>query len=95
MVVGIMQIDLRLEGTASLKDKRHIVRSLIERIRHDFHVAISEVDDHELWGNSVLGVSVVSNDSQHVESICTKVLQAIEDRPDVEIVGHWQEIERR
>ncbi len=95
MVVGLMQIDLRLEGVASLKDKRHIVRSLVERIRRDFQVSISEVDDHDLWGNATLGVAFVSNDATFVESVLAKVVQAVEDLPEVEIVGQWQEIERR
>lgn len=95
MVVGIMQVELRLEGVFSLKDKRHIVRGLIERTRRDFQVAIAEVDDHELWGNAVLGITAVSNDSAHVESVLGRVYQAIEERPEIEISGHWQEIERR
>lgn len=95
MVVGIMQFDLRLEGVMSLKDKRHIIRGLIERIRRDFQVAIAEVEDHELWGNAVLGITAVSNDTSHLESVLGKVYQAIEERPEIEISGHWQEIERR
>ena len=95
MVLGLMELDLRLDGAASLKAKRHIVRSLVERIRRDFQVSISEVDDHDLWGNATLGIAYVSNDATFVESVLAKVTQAIEDRPEVEITGQWQEIERR
>lgn len=95
MVVGLVQVDLKLDGVASLKDKRHIVRSLVERIRRDFQVSISEVDDHDLWGNATLGIAHVPNDATFVESVLAKVTQVIEDRPEVEIMGQWQEIERR
>lgn len=95
MVVGLLEIDLRLEGVNSLKDKRHIIRGLIEKLRRDFQVAASEVGDHDLWGNAVLGIAAVSNDTQHVESILAKVIERIEGQPELEIVGSWQEIERR
>jgi uncharacterized protein len=95
MIVGLLELDLRLPGVNSLKDKRHVLRGLIERLRRDFHVAISEVGDHDLWGNAVLGVAVVSNDPQHAERILAKVKERLESQPEIEVVGSWQEIERR
>ncbi len=94
MVVGIMQLDLRLEGVNSLKDKRHVIRSLVERLRRDFQVAVAEVDDHELWGNSVVGLTYVSNDAHHIESLFSKLIEVVESRPDIELVGQWQTIDR-
>lgn len=95
MIVGLLELDLRLSGVNSLKDKRHILRGLIEKLRRDFQIAISEVGDHDLWGNAVLGVAAISNDTQHIESVLAKVLERIEGQPELEIAGSWQEIERR
>lgn len=95
MVVGIMEISLKMEGTESLKDKRRILRSLLERARHDYHVAIAEVDDQDLWGNATLGVSCVSNDAAHVESIMNHVLALIDENVEVEVDNVWREVERR
>jgi uncharacterized protein len=95
MVVGLSEIMLQIPSASSLKDKRQILRSLIERIRRDFQVSIAEVEDHDLWGNATLGIAAVSNDVGHLESVLAKVRSAIDERPELEIVGQWQEIERR
>jgi uncharacterized protein len=95
MVVAIVQVGIRLEGIESLKDKRAILRSLIERIRHNFQVAIAEVDDHDLWGNATLGITAVSNAAIHLESVLSKVRDEIEGNPALEVADWWQEIERR
>jgi len=95
MVVGLSEIMLHIPSASSLKDKRQILRSLIERIRRDFQVSIAEVEDHDLWGNATLGIAAVSNDAGHLESVLAKVKSAIDERPELEIIGQWQEIERR
>lgn len=48
-----------ISATVSLKDKRQVVKSVKERIRHDFNAAVAEVGDQELWQRSALGVAVV------------------------------------
>lgn len=95
VVVGILEIALKLSGPRSLKDKRRILRSLVEKARHDFHVAIAEVDDHDLWGNATIGVSCVTTDPAHAESILGHVVQLCDENPEVEVASVWQEIERR
>lgn len=94
MVVGSMELQLRLEGCNSLKDKRHVLRSLLERVRHDFNVAIAEVDDHDLWGNATIGVSCVSNDPHHAESILQHVADAFDARPELSLDSATKTIER-
>ncbi|HLK16149.1 MAG TPA: DUF503 domain-containing protein [Fimbriimonadaceae bacterium] len=83
MVVGTLEISLRLEGCRSLKDKRQIVRSVLDRLRHDFHASAAEVGDHDLWGNATIGVSVVGSDTQIVESALQKIADVIETDPRV------------
>jgi len=57
MVVGISQITLHLPGCHSLKDKRQVIKSLVTRIRHQFEVAIAEVEEQDRWQIAKLGVS--------------------------------------
>ena len=95
MVIGLMEVSLRIPGANSLKDKRQVLRSLLDRIRRDFQVSIAEVEDHDLWGNATLGIAAVSNDAAHLESVLTKVCSTIDEKPELEITGSWQEIERR
>lgn len=94
MIVGAMLLDLRLEGCRSLKDKRRILRSLLEKVRNQFHVAISEVDDLDLWQNAGIGVSCVSNNKTQAESTLNHVLDFIDENPSVETASVLTEMVR-
>lgn len=59
----------------SLKDKRQILRSLKERLRGHFNVAVAELDFQDLWNRSVVGVVTLSNAEQHVEESLQSVLR--------------------
>jgi uncharacterized protein len=85
MTVGILELQLRLDGCFSLKDKRQVLRSLIDRCRNSFHVAIAEVDDLNLWNVATLGIAYVSNDAHHAESVMQHVIDLFDGCPDVEI----------
>ncbi len=73
--VGVLTLELRLIGAASLKDKRHVVKSLKDRLRHKFNVAVSEIDYHDLWQRAAVAAVTVSPDRVQAE----RVLKAVED----------------
>ncbi|MCH8029837.1 MAG: DUF503 domain-containing protein [Candidatus Dadabacteria bacterium] len=93
MVVGVEKIEIIMDGNRSLKDKRQILRSLIQRVKSKFNnVSISEVDSHDLWQRATLGVSFVSNDSPLVNSLLDQIIGFIDTLGTVEIVGREIEI---
>ena len=94
MIIGSMELELRLDGCRSLKDKRHVLRSLMDRARHDFNVAIAEVGDNDLWGNATVGVACVSNGAQHAESILQHVIDAFDACPDVSVESASKSVDR-
>jgi uncharacterized protein len=73
--VGVLTLELRLEDSHSLKDKRHVVKSLQDRLRNKFNVAVAEIDRQDLWQRAVLAAVTVSSDHAHAE----KVLRSVED----------------
>ena len=74
MVIGILRVELYLRGTRSLKDKRQILKGLIQRVRSRFNnVSISEVDSLDLWQKATIGISFVSNERAHVNSVIDQV----------------------
>ena len=91
MVVSYMRLDLALPGARSLKDKRAVLRSLADKIRHAYRASVAEVDDQELWGNATLGVAVVGNDAALGDVMLRKILELVESRPDVEVRGSLTE----
>jgi len=78
MVIGVCQLHLRLPENRSLKGKRHVLRKLIDRVRHRFNVAISEVGDNDLWQRSRIGICTVGNDRRFVNSSLDIIVDFIE-----------------
>ncbi len=72
--VGVLTLEMRLENSHSLKDKRHVVQSLKERLRHKFNVAVAEIEFQELWQRAVVAAVTVSGNHGHAE----QVLQSVE-----------------
>lgn len=73
--VGVLTLELRLEYAHSLKDKRQVVQSLKERLRHKFNVAVAEIDGQDLWQRATLAAVTVSPSHEFAE----KVLRSVED----------------
>ena len=93
MRVGVSQITLHLPGCHSLKEKRQVIKSLMARVRNQFEVAIAEIEEQDSWQVAILGVSCVSNSSQHIDSVLAHVQRYIEEtRPDAIVVDTQSEI---
>jgi uncharacterized protein YlxP (DUF503 family) len=73
MFVGVLRLTLHLPDPGSLKSKRHLVRSAIDRVKAKFNVSIAEVGENDLWQRSVLGVTAVGNDHSFVNESLDKV----------------------
>lgn len=87
MVVGTCIIDLEITDSDSLKDKRQVVKSLMERVRHRFPVSVAQLDDHDLWRSATLGVAVVANQTTYAHQVLNKLLDYVESDPRVLVVA--------
>jgi hypothetical protein len=74
-VIAVLTLELRIEHSHSLKDKRHVVKGLKDRLRQRFNVAVAEIDAQDSWQRSVIAAVTVSGDRTHAE----RVLQAAEN----------------
>jgi uncharacterized protein YlxP (DUF503 family) len=93
MYVGALQLTLHVPLSASLKDKRQVVQSVLQRVRNKFEAAAAEVGTLESWQVATIGVSCVSNSARHAEEVLENVRRFIEEtRPDVEVTGEELEI---
>lgn len=68
-----MILELRLDESHSLKDKRHYVKSLKDRLRSKFNVSVAEIDYQDLWQRSVVAVATVSGDQAHAAQVLDNV----------------------
>ncbi|MDA1256315.1 MAG: DUF503 domain-containing protein [Chloroflexi bacterium] len=78
MQVVVCRLTLRLHDNRSLKGKRHIVRSLIDRVRHRFEVSISEVGDQDILKSARIGIAIVSGDARHAGEMMDRVVEYAE-----------------
>ena len=93
MHVGTCIVKLRLAENDSLKGKRQVSRSIIERVKNKFNVSIAEVEGQDHWRTLTLGISCVSNSAPHANEILSKVVNFIENnRFDAELVDYQIEI---
>ena len=91
--VGVCRVWLRMPENASLKDKRQVLRSLMQRVRNKFQVAIAEVDAQDEWQMACLGISYVSGSEQHANQVLSKVVEFIEQtRMDAELLDYELEV---
>jgi uncharacterized protein YlxP (DUF503 family) len=90
--VGILQVSLAVERSRSLKDKRHVVKSILDRVRAHFNVSAAEVDDLDVWQRSGLGFSAVSNDARHARGLLQQVLHHLQRHPEARVLDHRIEV---
>jgi uncharacterized protein len=72
MVVGVLRLTLYIQGASSLKDKRQVVRKVVDRLRSRFNVAVAEVGDNDVWQRAVIGIAAVANDRSFVNEVLDK-----------------------
>jgi uncharacterized protein YlxP (DUF503 family) len=85
-------IELHILESNSLKDKRRVLKSIKDRIRNAFNVAIAEVDDGDLWQSASIGVVTVSNQVRHANEVLSKVINFIERDLRIELVDYDMEV---
>ena len=93
MVVGMCRVVLALPWNDSLKGKRSVVRSIIERTRGKFHVAAAEVGDLDQHRRATLGFAVVSNDARHARSILDKLVGFVAGASQAQLIEHGTSVE--
>jgi uncharacterized protein YlxP (DUF503 family) len=93
MVVGMCRVVLALPWNDSLKGKRSVVKSVVERARAKFHVAAAEVADLDQHRRATLGFAVVSNDARHARSLLDKLVSFVAGASQAQLIEHATSIE--
>ena len=92
MHVGMLRVELHVPQANSLKEKRQVVKSILDRSRSRFAVAAAEVEDQELHRKAVLGFASVSGDMSHAKERVRKVLEAIRTHPAAQLIDYELEV---
>lgn len=91
MIVCSCEIEILIYESNSLKEKRHVIKSIIERIKSKFNASVAEVGYNELWNRSLIGIAVVSNNKGLCEASISKIITFIDNDERVEILSCYKE----
>ena len=86
MLVALERFDLRIPGSRSLKQKRHVVSSLTAAVRRRFPVSVAEVDHHELWQRASIAVAAVGADQHHLRRVMHEVEKLVDRWDGTEVL---------
>lgn len=92
MIIGTCLLKLTIYDSNSLKDKRQVIKSIMERIQSRYNVSIAEVDLNDKWGIAVIGFACVSNNTKHANQTISNVINFIDGDSRVEIIENEIEI---
>jgi uncharacterized protein len=92
MVVGTLKIEFLLVENRSLKGKRKVVRSMVDKVKSRFNVSIAEVGSNDKWQKIELGISAIGNDRRHIDSSLSHVLEFLDSLCLAQIVNTQFEI---
>lgn len=92
MIIGLLTLELHLGEAHSLKDKRRIIKSLIDRIKNRYNVSVAEVGEQDLWQRSTVGICMVSCEQSHVHQVLASVVKFVEAQGTVLIANYQTEL---
>lgn len=88
MTVAVCTLELMLPFSHSLKDKRQVVQSIINRMRQRFNLSVAEVEALDNWQRAVISMACISNELAYAEGVLARAIDWLEkERPDLEIAS--------
>lgn len=91
MHIAALTLELRIPGAKSLKDKRQVVKSIMDTVRAKFNVSAAEVDHLDSRQSAALAFVVVSNEAAFNDAVLSKIVDTIESEPRSLVIGTEQE----
>ena len=85
MHVAVVQLELHIPTSRSLKEKRAVLRPIVEGIRHRFQISVAEVGYQDKWQRALVGMAVVSDSYGHAVEVVDSVERWVWSKPEVEV----------
>ena len=92
MKLGILTVDLYLNQAGTLKEKRMILKSLKDKLRGKFNISITELDHHNKWQRTVLGIAAICNEHAFLNRQLSLILEYINKVRSLEVLDHQIEL---
>jgi uncharacterized protein YlxP (DUF503 family) len=89
---GVLTVDIHISESRSLKQKRSVIRHIVDTARRRYGVAAAEVDYQDLWQRAGLAFAAVAKDAGHIEDVLDNVERFVWSHPEIEVTEtrrHW------
>jgi len=92
VIIGILELEIRLPLANSLKDKRRLLKSLIVRLRNNFNVSVSEIGYQDQWRKALIGIGIVTNETKFAHRILFRIIEYIKNSKEFSLIDSKMEI---
>lgn len=92
MKIGLLQVELKIPGAMSLKDKRRVVRSIKDRLHREHLVSVAEVGALEVWNLAIIGIALVSADGPYVHSVLDAIVRKLETHSEAVVESYMADV---
>ena len=92
MTVGILKLSLFIHDSNSLKEKRMVLHSLKAKLRNNFNVAVTQIDDEDKWQKASIAVVGAEKDRKNMNSKLSDILNFIEEFNNINLIDHEMEL---
>jgi uncharacterized protein YlxP (DUF503 family) len=86
MCASALRVELHIPSVHSLKEKRAVLRPLVEGMRKRWSVSIAEVDHHDVWQRAAIGLAMVASDGHHLSRLLDEVRRHLDGQTEVEVM---------
>ena len=91
MHILLIRVDLHLPFCHSLKEKRHIIKPLLNTLRQDFNISASEVENHDVWQTATLAIVAVGGMREALERMEREVIALLDSQGEAEVAEFSRE----
>jgi len=88
MVIGLCIIELLIGDAGCLKDKRRIMKSMMDRVKAHHNVSIAEIDQHDIWQRSTIAFTCISNERKHAFQVLNSVVKFFEKQGESQVLDY-------
>ena len=88
MIIGVLVIEIFINSSCSLKEKRFVLKSIKDRVRNKFNVSVAELRFQDKWQRAELGIATISNEQSHAQKLLQNIFQILDKADTYEIISY-------
>ncbi len=88
MIIGILTIEIMIFHSNSLKEKRMLIKSIKDKIKNKYNIAIAELEYLDKWQRSKIGIVTIGNENSHIENSLQKIFNYLDNWNEFEIIKY-------